>query len=195
MGAVIDGRRGPARWLRAWALAATATAVGAGAHESVAGTGAAAPSTLVALALVSLAVAVPATSRRLRAWHVAALLLVDQVGVHLAMLGSHGTSAPSGHVHGSAAVPLELAPAEHGLTWGMLLAHAAVALVVGLAWARGEALLWQVARRLQPPSRPSPCVTPFAAPARHVAGPTRDALCVLDLAPSRGPPVRSLLPT
>lgn len=191
---VIDPRSGPARVLRAWALAATATAVGAVAHESVAGPASTPVGPLLALALVSLVVAAPLTARRLRAGTVTTFLALDQAVVHVVMSGHHapGTTAggASGHHHALAGAGMALLPVEHTLSWSMVGAHLAAALLVGLLWSRGEAWLWRIVAwlRLPLPHAPRPGVR---LPAPGLLTPLTP-LEVVGLALARGPPVRSL---
>ncbi|HYN30560.1 MAG TPA: hypothetical protein VES95_11950 [Dermatophilaceae bacterium] len=161
-----DPAAGRWRALRAAVAATVMVGLSTSAHTLAGGT-AADPALLLVLAALVAPLCWWSTRIRLRPAHLVALLLGGQALVHLALTtmapaGSGTATRVAGHAHG-ALVPVLAAPGAGatdpatgapGLL--MLGAHVAATVLTAAVLARGEALLWAVARRLlTSPARPT----------------------------------------
>lgn len=184
---VTTGRLLAVRAVRSLALTSTSVGAGLVAHWHAGG---ATPHPLVLLVVLGL-LALPVTrlsARRVSPLAAAAVLGAGQAAIHLAGMATGPAITASGHMaHGGHIHLASEGTAADGSGLPMLAAHAAVTLVLALAWSRGEQILFAVTRRLALPALAAWSVPAAVRVRPTTAAPVRDA--ARRWHPSRGPPL------
>jgi hypothetical protein len=165
---------GALRLARAFGFTIAAFALSVGAHVLAGGT---TPSVTASLVLggSTLWVSLFLTGRRLGARSIVVAMGLTQVLLHEAlMMATPGGRCPGldragSHLHAlsaaarSVCMTMPALPQAHGIPLGMMLAHAAAAVLLGLVLARGESAVWFLVALVWP-SRPVAVAVPAGMP-------------------------------